>query len=487
MYDDYSLKEKIALKAKLLNDFVFFVRFFFKETQGIKFLLNWHHKEICDNLIELTKTNKIECLNINIPPRYSKTELAAVMFIPFILANNPRANFLYITASDDLRSEVSIRIRDIITSKPYKELFGVELKQDQNGKNLWRTTAGGGLKTATIFGQITGFGAGKLIDTNKNDFEDLSDYLENFYGTIILDDVNKIDDADMENAFSQKVARVIMNTVMSRKNTKSTQIINIQQRSGIEDATATLQKYYENNPEKCKTLIYKVIHEDKPLWEIKHNLEQINQMAENPLTKRMFQCQYMQDPQPKEGLLFAASELQYFNLDDIDIKNNEIIKASFTDTANGSDYFCTAYAIILKGLAYIIDVMFNQEKHSVNRIRYKDFVNKHNISFNVLESNGEGHQFALDQGENNFKNTSNRIIPRLSRGDKQQRIKAREPLIVSKFVFRKDVEMFSEYYFFMKNLTSYVYLSGATKNKNDDAPDACAGLGKFLQDEGVLK
>ena len=109
------------------------------------------------------------------------------------------------------------------------------------------------MKTATIFGQITGFGAGKLIDINKENFTELSDYLQNFYGTIILDDVNKIDDADIENAYSQKVARVIMNTVMSRKNTRSTQIINIQQRSGIEDATATLQKYYENSPESNPT------------------------------------------------------------------------------------------------------------------------------------------------------------------------------------------------------------------------------------------
>ena len=123
--------------------------------------------------------------------------MAAVNFIARGIGMNPTSNWLYITASDELRAQTSVSIRDIVQHPYFKIMYGVELKQDQNGKNLWRTSKGGGLKTATIFGQITGFGAGQMIDHDK----DLEDYLREFEGCIVLDDINKIDDSGQENAY----------------------------------------------------------------------------------------------------------------------------------------------------------------------------------------------------------------------------------------------------------------------------------------------
>ena len=197
----FLLEMRIKCDASLL----FFTRFFFKELTGNKFIVNNHHNVICNELKRVEEYD-LELLNINIPPRFSKTELGAVNFIARGIGMNPTGNYLYITASDELRAQTSVSIRDIVTHPFFKLMYGIELKKDQNGKNLWRTKQGGGLKTATIFGQITGFGAGIMNDTIEE--------IRTFEGCIVLDDINKLDDSQVQNATNDKVSRTVFNTVL---------------------------------------------------------------------------------------------------------------------------------------------------------------------------------------------------------------------------------------------------------------------------------
>jgi len=299
----FTPEELLLAKVACNDDLLYFTRLFYKILRGSKFIRNWHHDKISD---ELEKVNdyKTIFLNINIPPRFSKTELAAINFIARGLAKNPTANYLYITSSDELRSETSVRIRDIVTSPEFKFMYGVELKKDQNSKNLWRTQHGGGLKTATIFGQITGFGAGQMIEHDQ----DLEDYIREFEGCIILDDINKIDDVENKTANNEKTNRIIFNTILSRKNSKDTPIINIQQRSGEDDATAVLMDHYKDT-DKVVSLVLPVIIDDKPLWSWKLDMKDIYDLENSDKTAHIFHSQYMQDPKPLKGLLFPKDSL----------------------------------------------------------------------------------------------------------------------------------------------------------------------------------
>lgn len=292
-------RKKLAVaRVKCDDSLMFFTRFFFKELKGYKFLTNMHHETINEALTSIDNY-EYELLNINIPPRCSKTELV-LNKIAQCLGKNPSANFLYISASDELRAETSSRIRDIVTSDKFRMMYDVELKKDQNSKNLWRTTKGGGLKTATIFGQVTGFGAGQMTD----DLKELIDYVRNFEGAIVLDDINKTDDAESLSANNKKVVRVLFNTVMSRKNSSDTPIINIQQRSGLEDATAVLLDFYKSTGSLDKVLnvvIPAISNEGGSIWEKQLPIETLKRLRDSPLTSRMFKTQYMQEPVPQEG------------------------------------------------------------------------------------------------------------------------------------------------------------------------------------------
>jgi hypothetical protein len=305
-FDELTDDDLINVRVKCDASLLYFTRFWFRVLKGTKFIVNSHHEVICQELESLERY-ELELLNINIPPRFSKTEIGAVNFIARGIGMNPTSNWLYITASDELRAQTSVSIRDIVQHPYFYKMYGVQLKKDQNGKNLWRTTKGGGLKTATIFGQVTGFGAGQMTDHEN----ELNDYVRSFEGCIVLDDVNKIDDSGQLNAMNEKVTRVIFNTILSRKNSKDTPIINIQQRAGISDATANFMDHYKDNS-KAKFLVMPVISDDGvPLWEWKHDLVDIERLRTSEATKSVFQTQYMQEPVNVLGLLMPIGHVRF--------------------------------------------------------------------------------------------------------------------------------------------------------------------------------
>lgn len=452
------------------NDLLFFTRFFYKQLRGSKFITNWHHREICDNLHRLTNY-ELEFLGINIPPRHSKTELAGINLIARGIGMNPRANFLYITASDELRSETSVRIRDIVSHPYFKQMYGVELKKDQNGKNLWRTSQGGGLKTATIFGQITGFGAGQMIDTSE-----LEDYIRDFEGCIVLDDINKTDDSEVQNANNEKVTRVIFNTIMSRKNSKDTPIINIQQRAGMQDATAQFMDYYGVDNPKAKFLVLPVIKDGKPLWEFMMNMEAIEKQRTHHKTAHMFQSQYMQEPQTKEGLLFAKEDLNYFN-GDISEKGDPESISGYIDVADtGKDSHSIPIGYLIDGRIYIPDVLFTKLDHTKNVDLSAAILNEHNPEYVRVESNGVGAMY-ISALTPKLKDTIT-LLPIRSKTKKHTRIINASYFIKKFFVFRNDYKQGSDYDLFMTEITGYLK-DGSSDN--DDAPDSIEGLAKLFQ------
>lgn len=341
---------------------MFFTRYFFKRLRKQKFIVNWHHEVGC-NALEEVQIYEWELLNMTTPPRTSKTELAAVNFISRSLGMNANANFLYITSSDELRSETSVRIRDIVTDEHFQLMYNVHLKKDQKAKNLWRTEQGGGLKTATINGQITGFGAGQMIQHD----EDLEDYIREFEGCIVLDDINKIDDVINMTAANAKVARVIFNTVLSRRNSSDTPIINIQQRAGVKDATGELLAHFKGSG-KVKNLVFHAIgrkgshYENKSMWEWKLPLEDLIRMKNSPKTKYTYESQYDQNPIPDEGGTIERKWVKFIKEEFLDA---DIVWDLWIDGAYTEDKKNDPSGLMMAGHDFINDRMIIRNFESV--------------------------------------------------------------------------------------------------------------------------
>lgn len=437
-----------------------------KEVNNRKFIENWHHRVLAD-LYENIQKYKYEFANINIPPRHTKTEFL-INAIAQGLAKNPYASYIYITGSDSLRSETSLAIKKIIKSEIYQFFWEREFTTAQDNKNIWRLKEGGGLMTASILGTITGFGAGIMRTAEERG--------DNFDGFIACDDLNKIADASKMNERNDNINEVIANTLLSRKNSSDTPIINIQQRAGLNDATEKFKSIYPEN-EKNKYLTIPVRNEKgEPLWEFIMNAEQIKEKENNPETAYIFDTQYMQQPTTKVGTLFNQRDLQFFKLEDIEGLEVEA-SYSFVDTADhGKDYFSTPFADWINGKLYIKDVMYNQNLLPVNQEILVNKTKLYQITKGVIEVNKEGSYFV----HNVNKALPNQIyFGKFSVQNKEARILSYADFVKKYCVFRSDYKPNSEYYLFMKHL--FRYLQGV-KNQKDDSADSLCGLMKLCRE-----
>ena len=438
------------------------------EVNNRKFVENWHHKVLADLYTEVFKY-KYEFININIPPRHTKTEFL-INSIAQGLANNPYASYIYITGSDSLRAETSLAIKKIMKSDIYQYFWNREFTISQDNKNIWRLKEGGGLMTASILGTITGFGAGILRTKEARG--------EMFDGFIACDDLNKIADASKMNERNENINEVIAHTLLSRKNSSDTPIINIQQRAGLNDATEKFKSLYPEN-KKNKYLVIPVRDErGEALWSFMMNEDQIRDKEINPETAYIFDTQYMQQPSSKIGTLFNKRDLQFFELKDIKKEEIDAIY-SFVDTADrGKDYFAAPFGYLIYGKIYIMDVIYNQLLLLANQELLVSKTKEHNLTKGVIESNKEGSYFVGNVNKELENRTYTGIFSTLN---KEARIISYADYIKKYFVFRSDFELNSDYYLFMKHLERY--LRGVT-NQQDGAPDSLAGLAKFCK---VLK
>lgn len=298
---------RAVLTSKLLTDFEFFNRFFFKAIYGRKFVMGEHHHLIAEKMKAVARGD-IRRLIINIPPRYSKSEMVVRSFISWVLANNPKARFMHLSASDDLVNDNSDAIRDIIKSAPFRYLFpATEISRKTDAKDKWYTTMNGGLYAVSTGGQITGFGAG---DFGDRQYQGTGSDADGFGGAIIIDDPLKPGDA-LSDLKRERINARYNNTIASRVNNPGvTPVVLIMQRIHDHDMAGFLLGGGSGEP--WESLVLPAIKEDgTPLWPEKHTIEQLNAMKKaDPET---FAAQYMQSPMVASGNIFKRECFRYWN------------------------------------------------------------------------------------------------------------------------------------------------------------------------------
>jgi len=140
-----NIKELKVAHVACKDDFIFFVRYFFKHQYKRKWA-KWDHLYQIAELLEKVISGEVTRLIINIAPRYGKTELAVKAFIAYGLCLNPSAKFIHLSYSDDLALDNSEAVKDLVISDEYQTLFpSVKLKQSSKAKKKWYTEQTGGV------------------------------------------------------------------------------------------------------------------------------------------------------------------------------------------------------------------------------------------------------------------------------------------------------------------------------------------------------
>lgn len=281
------LLERREARSSLLS----FAKTVFRYRRGYEWQEAPHHIEICQKL-EAVFRGEIKRLIINIPPRYSKTELVK-SFIAWAFGHCPDSEFIYTSYSGRLAAASSWDVRGLIQEPIYRALFSdVSLREDSQAKDEWRTAAGGIMYAVGAGGTITGYGAGK--------------HRPGFGGALLIDDPHKADEARSD-VMRQNVIDWFQNTFESRKNSPDTPIILIMQRLHESDLAGWLLA--GGNGEKWEHVCLPALQEDgTALWPEKHSVAELRRMeAAAPYT---FAGQYQQRPSPAEGGIFKPDQIQ---------------------------------------------------------------------------------------------------------------------------------------------------------------------------------
>ena len=377
------------LLAKLHISMLSFTKYFFFEKTKRKFVVNSHHEKICDILDRVIRGELTKVI-INLPPRYSKTEIVVKNFIAKGLAINPSSKFIHLSYSDDLACDNSEEVRELVKSDAYQQLYPyVQIKQGSDSKKKWYTTEGGGVYATAAGGQVTGFGAGAV-----DDIDELAEQMEEinkstkFAGAIIIDDPIKPDDASSE-AAREKVNTKFETTIRNRVNSRNTPIIIIMQRLHEHDLCGYLQ---EIEPDEWEVLSLPAITyeegEPKALWPFKHTLDEL--YAIKNANSNVFETQYMQNPTPLEGLMYG----EFKTYDILPITKTKIRK-NYTDTADtGADFLCSINYIETEIGNFITDVLYTDKAMEYTEPMVAAMLHKDGINVSNIESNNGGRGFA---------------------------------------------------------------------------------------------
>lgn len=210
-------------KLKCEEDHLFFSRYFFRSRQGIKWIVNWHHRLMADVIDDVIAGRKKNVL-VEVSPGSSKTELVVINMIARGLAINPRARFLHLSGSDTLASLNSATAREIVMSDEYQALWPLKIADDAKAKKRWNVLVdghpAGGVYATALGGQVTGFRAGHMA--------------EGFQGAILIDDPIKPEDA-FSRPKLDAANRKLLTTVKSRRANPDTPIILVMQRIAESD------------------------------------------------------------------------------------------------------------------------------------------------------------------------------------------------------------------------------------------------------------
>jgi predicted phage terminase large subunit-like protein len=470
MTPDEIKKLKVA-KVMCQTDLLFFISYFFKHNHKRKFVVSHHHKKICQALEKVLK-GQTQRLIINIYPRAGKTEVAVKNFIAHALSIVPSAKFIHLSYSDDLALDNSESIKDMILSDAYQQMFPeVKIKKDSKAKKKWYTTEGGGVYATSASGQVTGFGAGKVDEEDKelSEFMDEMQLKEGFGGAIIIDDPIKPDDAE-SSIIRDKVNNKFDSTIRSRVNSRKTPIIIIMQRLHPNDLCGYLLK---NDMDDWEVLslpaIYEENGEQKALWPFKHTLEELFRIrGKTPQSISTFNRQYMQDPKPLEGLLYT----KFMTYEDIEFPLGLIM--AYVDTADtGTDYLCSIVYTEHKGLKYLLDVIYTQEAQEVTEKLVSDQFTEFRVNQAHIESNNGGRAFArnverLCRDKKNFITTVSWFH---QSKNKEARIKSNSSTVQNTVVYPSDWAIrWPEFY---DSMTNYM---AKGDNDHDDAQDTITGI-----------
>jgi predicted phage terminase large subunit-like protein len=163
---------KHDLKLLLRNDLLSFAKKALREMKA-KHMPEDRYLELLASRLAGVVTGNTKRLIVNLPPRHFKSWIGSICLSAWILGRNPSAKILIVTYGQELADDIAHNIRGILRSEWYKELFtNTKLAKSRSKLDDFATTRGGGVRSVSIEGGVTGYGADYIIIDDPMEVKD---------------------------------------------------------------------------------------------------------------------------------------------------------------------------------------------------------------------------------------------------------------------------------------------------------------------------
>lgn len=418
---------------------------------------------------------EIKFLGISLPPRVGKSTLC-IMFMTWVMGNRPEVASVMSGHSDKLTDGFYREILSIIQDEDtyaWREIFPEVQVVDQSAKNetidLARKKRFPTITCRSISGTLTGaveIGNGGILYC-----DDLIEDLEESLNPLRL----------------QAKYDAYLNQLKDRKKLGALELM-VGTRWNVFDPLGQIQTQYADNPKYRFRVIPALNEEDHSNFLYDYSLgfddAYYHDMRES-IDRATWWAKYMGQPYIREGLLFPATDLQYYNGVLPDGEPDRVIAAC--DTAwGGGDSLSMPFIYVYGDSAYVHDVVFNRGDKTVTRPIVIAKIKTHRPHMTQFEQNNGGDEYAdvvdskLREEGVKLNITSKRAPTTQS---KLSRIIMYAPEI-SKFYFLDSKHRDSEYRAFMDEVTMFTQNG---KNAYDDAPDSLAMIAEMLNGGSVAR
>jgi len=326
LFDDLELREKRAsLKAASTN------MLGFAQAVYPNFKVGPHHKKLAKIFTDVVEGRKKRVI-INIAPRMGKSEFSSYLFPAYFLGKYPEKKIIMGTHTAGLSEDYGRRIRNLIDSEEYREVFPQTMvADDQKAAGKWSTSAGGQYYAAGVGGALAGRGADLFV----------------------IDDPHSEQDVKSNSRLAFDTAWSWFQTGPLQRLMPGGGIIIVMTRWSLLDLTGRLIDYQTKNPEAIPWEIVELPailndgeEDEKSLWPEQWSLEALKSTKAS-IDPRYWNAQYMQQPTSENSAIVSRKMWRIWEADEPPTCDY-IIQSWDTafETKNTSDYSaCTTWGI----------------------------------------------------------------------------------------------------------------------------------------------
>jgi len=244
------------------------------------FKIGPHHRKLAKIFTDVIEGRKKRVI-INIAPRMGKSEFSSYLFPAYFLGKYPNKKIIMGTHTAGLSEDFGRRIRNLIDTEEYREIFPQTMvADDQKAAGKWSTSAGGQYYAAGVGGALAGRGADLFV----------------------IDDPHSEQDVKTNSRLAFDTAWSWFQTGPLQRLMPGGGIIVVMTRWSLLDLTGRLISYQAKNPEAEPWEIVElpaILHQDtdneKSLWPEQWPLATLKS-TKAALDPKYWNAQYMQQP-----------------------------------------------------------------------------------------------------------------------------------------------------------------------------------------------